>query len=75
LRTSGLETMEETLAHMHRCNVIPVDEHIAIRAVFLAGQYGLHAADALIAATADSASAVLFTLDSDLLEVPGSRHP
>lgn len=75
LRTSGLEVMEEALAHMHRCKVVPVDEHIALQAVFLAGKFGLHTADALIAATADSASAVLFTLDSHLLDIPGSRHP
>jgi predicted nucleic acid-binding protein len=74
-RTSGLEIMEETLAHMHRCNVVPVDEHIAIRAVFLAREFGLHATDSLIAATADFTSSVLFTLDSDLLGLPGSRRP
>ncbi|HEX2225384.1 MAG TPA: PIN domain-containing protein [Thermoanaerobaculia bacterium] len=75
LRTSGLDAMEEVVAHMRQCKVVPVDEHIALRAVFLAGRHGLHTADALIAATAESAAALLFTLDSHLLALPGSREP
>lgn len=67
--------MEEAVAYMQRCNVVPVDEQIALQAVSLAARFRLHAMDALIAATAKLVSAELLTLDAHLLRVPGSRQP
>lgn len=74
-RTSGADVMEETLAHMGRCRVVPVDSQIARMGVRLAKQYRLHMADALIAATARHAGAKLLTFDGDLLRLPGARKP
>ncbi len=74
-RTSGQETLEEVLAHMSRCRVVPVDGLIAFQAIDLAAKHRLHLADALIAATAVAASAELVTFDSDLLRLEISRQP
>ena len=74
-RTSGPEIMETTLASLRKCRVLPVDSRIATRAVGLAKHYKLHAADALIAATADLVEAELLTYDVDLLPLPRARVP
>lgn len=73
LRTSGQEIMEEVLVNMGRCHVRAVDRDVAHQGILLAARYRLPMADALIAATARLHDAALFTLDEDLLKVPGAR--
>ena len=75
LRTAGEERCQLVLAHMEQCTVWPVDEAVARAAVRLAAAYGLHMADALIAATAELAGAELVTFDEDLLGLPFARRP
>jgi predicted nucleic acid-binding protein len=75
LRTSGPETMEETLAGLSRCRIIPVSHEIARLAIQLASRHGLHTADALIAATARMAGVDLVTFDKELLLLDGAREP
>ena len=74
-RTSGPEVMEITLASLRKCRILPIDGRIATRAVGLAKHYKLHAANALIAATADLVEAELLTYDADLLPLPRARQP
>jgi predicted nucleic acid-binding protein len=74
-RTTGVDAMEEVLAHMLRCRVADVDPQIATAAVTLAAEHGLHAADALVAATALALGAELVTLDADLARLPFASAP
>lgn len=74
-RTSGEEAMLETTGRMARGRLVPVDREIAEIAIDLALRYGLHATDALIAATARREGATLVSLDRDLLGLPDARRP
>jgi predicted nucleic acid-binding protein len=74
-RTTGEAAMLEVLANMRQCRVVEVSAAVAEEAVPLARAFGLHLADALIAATAELHSARLITLDADLLALPGAESP
>jgi len=74
-RTAGSDIEESVLAHLLTCAVRPLSVEITRMAVDLAGQYKLHMADSLIAATARVENADLLTLDSDLMDLPFALRP
>jgi len=60
----------EAVAAMHRAQVVPVDETLALEAADLALNHRLAMADAIVYATALRTGATLVTADADFAALP-----
>jgi predicted nucleic acid-binding protein len=58
------DIMDQTLAHLAQCRVVPLDTGIALRAAELSALHKLATADAIVYATALEADASLLTCDA-----------
>jgi predicted nucleic acid-binding protein len=59
------------LSHALRCQVIPLDEDLAVAAAYFGIEHRLHMADAIIYATARAHQVELVTSDEHFLGLPG----
>jgi predicted nucleic acid-binding protein len=65
-KVKGEETALEAVAALNETKVVPIDQTLSLEAADYSLEHNLHFADALIYATARSASAELYTSDEDL---------
>lgn len=63
-RERGGETAAYVVAALRRCQVVPLSEEVALRAVDLAAEAGLHMADAFVYAHARHAGVRVLTSDA-----------
>jgi predicted nucleic acid-binding protein len=63
-REMSEEAMDEAIAYMQRCVVIPLDTRIALRAAEICSTHKLSTADAIVYATALENDARLLTCDA-----------
>jgi predicted nucleic acid-binding protein len=61
-------------AQMHKTQLVPFTESLALMAADLSLEHGLGMADAMVYATALSQDAELVTSDADLAELPGVKY-
>ena len=65
-KLKGEETALEAIAALGETKVVPIDQTLSLEAADYSLEHNLHFADALIYATARSASAPLYTSDGEL---------
>ena len=66
----GSEVRDEAVAALHRAEIAPVDESLALEAADVALEHGLAMADAIIYATARRFGARVITADADFAGLP-----
>ncbi|MDG6980933.1 MAG: type II toxin-antitoxin system VapC family toxin [Nitrososphaerota archaeon] len=70
-KAKGEEAALEAVAALSQTTVVPVDQTLSLEAADYSLEHGLHFADALIYATAQQASAELYTSDTHLAGLQG----
>ena len=69
-REIGEEKAVLTVSYMKQSTIIPLDDHLAIKAADTALLHGLAMADAMVYATAQMHEASLYTSDADFKGLP-----
>lgn len=70
-RNQGEGAAERALAYLQKCDVVPLDTRIALRAAEACRQHRLATADAVIYATAQERGVELLTCDAHFEGLPG----
>ncbi|MGH8498920.1 MAG: type II toxin-antitoxin system VapC family toxin [Methylococcales bacterium] len=73
LREKTEEDAERVIAYTMMCEVVPLTSEIALRAAEISREHGLHATDAIIYATAQSANVAIVTCDAHFEGLPQVR--
>jgi predicted nucleic acid-binding protein len=60
-------------ARLKKCELVPLDERLALSAADLSLKHGLAMADAVVYATARHHNATLITMDGDFEGLPGAE--
>jgi len=71
LREVGEARADQVIAYTQKCQVVPLDTPIALRAADLHRQHKLATADAIVYATAQIHHAQLLTCDAHFAALPG----
>lgn len=73
-RDRGRQAGAMAVAQMMKTKVIPLNEGLALLAGTISLEHGLHMADAIIYATAQSVGAILVTSDEHFETLPGVEY-
>jgi uncharacterized protein len=68
------DAMDQALAYLEKCRVVPLDTRIALAAAELCAVHKLATADAIIYATAIEAEVELLTCDAHFDGLPGIKY-
>ena len=69
-REVGEDEADQVLAYTQKCQVVPLDTHIALFAASLHREHKLATADAIVYATAQYKGAQLITCDAHFAKLP-----